>query len=101
EERAGGLLARKDEERHVELGGGERRKVLCVLLESPEVLEASPHAVLTRVGRGVESAIGLRHRLGLIRGEVVPEMLEVDAFPPLDQRKGCVAIEVEVPEVAQ
>ena len=36
-----------------------------------------------------------------IGGEIVPEMLEIDAFAALDQRQRRLAVEVEMPEVAQ
>jgi hypothetical protein len=64
-----------------------------------EELEAGPHTVISRICRGVEPAIRLGDRLGFVGRKIVPEMFEVEAFPPLDQREGRFSMEVEVPEV--
>ncbi len=53
------------------------------------------------IGLGVEFAILFRYRLFWIGGEIVPEMLEIDPFAAADQRQRRLAVEMEMPEIAQ
>ena len=79
----------------------KRREVRGVLLEGAEQLEAGAHAAGRGIGGGVELAIRFRDRVRRVGGEVVPEVLEVDALAAGDQLQRRLAVEVEVPEVAQ
>ena len=76
-------------------------KSLRVALEVVEVLEAGSHRPGLRVGLGVDPSVRLGHRVVSIGREVVPEVLEVDPLAPLHQCQRHLAVEVEVPQVAQ
>ena len=56
-----------------------------VLFEGAEDLEAGAHAAGLGIGGGIEAAIGLRDRTGAVGGEIVPEMLEIDALASRDE----------------
>ena len=87
--------------RHLQFGPGEAGEVLGVLLEGAEHLEACPHGAGLRIGCRIELPVGLGNRAGGIGREVVPEMLEVDALPTVDERQRRLAVEVEMPQVPQ
>ncbi len=53
------------------------------------------------IGLRIELAVALGDRLLGVGGEIVPEVLEVDALAAVDQLERRLAVEVEVPEVAQ
>ena len=53
------------------------------------------------VGVGVEAAIRLGDRARAVGGEVVPEVLEVDPLAARDELQRHLAVEMEVPQVAQ
>jgi hypothetical protein len=101
EKLSAGLLARQHEHRHRQLGHGEGGEVFGVLLEGAERLEPRPHAAGLGIGGRVEPAIRLGDGMGRIGREVVPEMLEIDALAALDQREGCLSVEVEMPKVPE
>src|SRR5712692_10150617 len=84
-EGAAGLLARQDEQRHGKPRAAHAGEVLRITLEIAKVLEACPHRPGLCVRPGVKPATGLGHGALAIGGEVVPEMLQVDALAPLHQ----------------
>ena len=49
-------------------------------LERVEVFEARTHPAGLRVSGSIETAVRLGHRMRRIGREVVPEVLEIDAF---------------------
>src|SRR6266849_10788301 len=51
--------------------------------------------------RAIEFAIFFRHRFFRIGGKIIPEMLEINPFTPCHQRQRRLAIEMEMPEIAQ
>ena len=64
---------------------GEIGEILAILFEGPEYLEARPHRARLRIGFRIKPAVALRHRLFPVCGEIVPEMLEIDALAAGDQ----------------
>jgi hypothetical protein len=56
-----------------------------VLLEGAEDLEAGAHAARLAIGGRTKAAIGFQDRARALGGEIVPEMLEIDAFASGDQ----------------
>src|SRR6516162_3893187 len=100
QECAAGLLTRQDQHGHGEPRTCQPRKVLRVALEISKILKACPHRARLRIRPGVKSAIGLRNGPFTIRGEVVPEVFEVNAFATLHQRQRDLSVEMEVPQVA-
>jgi len=101
QELARGLLTSQHQHRHRQLAAREAFEILGVLLEGPEHLEPRSHGTWLCIGRRIELAIDFRNRAGWVGGEVVPEMLEVHALPTLDERQRGLAVEVEMPEVAE
>jgi hypothetical protein len=83
-----GLLAAQDEHGHREGRGTQAREVRGVALEGAKPLEAGLDRAGLRKGAGVEAAIGLGHGVVRVRGEVVPEVLEVGALAAPDQGQG-------------
>jgi len=101
QELAAGLLTGQHQHRHVQRGLGEARKVLGILLEVLEILEARAHAARACVLGRVELPVGLGHGVRAVGGEVVPEVLEVGALAAIHQLQRGFAVEVEVPQIAQ
>jgi hypothetical protein len=100
QEFARGLLASEDQHGHRQLGRGELREIGGVLLEGAEDLEAGAHAAGPGIGGGIEAAIGFRDRAGALGGEIVPEMLQVNALAAGDELERYLTVEVEVPDIA-
>jgi hypothetical protein len=96
-----GFLAAQHDHRHRELRCLERGVVLGVLVEVTEHLHAGLHRTGELVLLRVELPVGLGDGFRAVGGEVVPEVLEVDALAALDEGQRRLAVEVEVPEVLQ
>ncbi|WP_349999048.1 hypothetical protein [Stenotrophomonas lacuserhaii] len=87
-----GHLAEQYQHRHVQRCLCEACEILRILLEVPEVFEAGAHATGPCIVGSVELAVGPRDRLAAVCGEVVPEVLEVDALTAVDQLQRGLAV---------
>src|SRR5260370_1572301 len=101
EELSAGLFAGEHEHRHGELGLAEPGKIVGILRKRLEHLEAGLHSAALRISLGIDTTIALRHRFRAIRREVVPEVLEIDPLAARDELERRLAIEMEMPEIAQ
>src|SRR5713226_10691933 len=92
------LLAADHQNRHRQLRLRQLREILRCLLERNEVSPTSFHTAWARVSRGIRFAIGFRNRTRPVSGEVIPEILKVNALASLNQCFGCRPIETEMPD---
>src|SRR5436190_1016624 len=76
-------------------------RVHGVLVEVAKHLHPRLHRARLRILLRIEAPIRLGDRLSSVRGEIIPEVLEVDALATLHQCKWSRTVEVEMPEVLQ
>jgi hypothetical protein len=101
QEVAAGLFAGQHQQRHGETSRAQLGEVLSVAFEVAEIFEAGAHAAWLRIGLCINAAIGLGYRMFWIGSEVVPEVLEVGSFAPLNQCQRHITVEVKMPKIAQ
>lgn len=93
------FLTCQDEHRHGQPRSCEAGKVFGVLFERPEVFKAGAHPARSGVSFCIDPAVTLGYGMLGVSGEVVPEMLKVNAFATLDEREGRLPVKVKMPEV--
>src|SRR6202022_415582 len=101
QERTAGFFSRKPEQRHLELGFCETREILGVFWEGAENLHPGGHVAGLGIGISIKFAIVFRNRILRIGGKIIPEMLKINPLTPRDQRQRSLAVEMEMPEIAQ
>ena len=94
---AGSLFSSHNKHRHRQGRLSKAGEILRVLFERPKVLKPSAHAAASGIGFRVNPTVALRNGMGSVGGEIVPEMLKIDAFATVYQRERRLAIEVEMP----
>src|SRR6202040_2764997 len=99
QEIAGSLFPRQHKHRHRQGCLSKAGEILRILFERPKVLEAGAHAAPPGICFRVNPAVPLRHRMRRVGGEIVPEMLEVDAFATMYKRERRLTVKMEMPKI--
>ena len=96
---AEGVVAAYAEDWHRQPGPGESGEVFGGLGPRCEVGPGGVHFSGARVSGGVDLTVWFWDGVGLVIGEVVPEVLEVSSLAAFDEGFGGGAVEAEVPVV--